>query len=471
MERQVSFRGVGTILTGLKIFTVQTRPLLRAVAVVGLLATVVVAFQQQRRVERKLADPAGGHISDFDRWMLMTPAFLHDRVDYVDDQLPTPPLSLIVFAPFAAMTRPHAHFAWVLVKYPLAVLVFMLAAAMVARAGVRLTTEAVALMMAGWWLAVIVDMQEGQTNFLALAPLAAGLYVAQRGTRATDVAAGTLIGLGAAMKVTPVIFIAYFLWKRRWTIVLSAAAAIAIWSLVVPALAFGWTQNIRWFEQWARIMIVPYVAQGKVVYATSQSIGSFVLRFLTDTPAFGSRFDHADHYMNIASLSNDAARWIVRGTMIAIGVAGLALTWPPLRSLASRRYIVEVGAVAAFMLWFSERSWVHHYVSFILTLAAAGMILSEPSRTEAARRSVRASLIAFAVITVFASEAGYLFGRNGVDWAKALGVYLWPSVLVTAAVVRTEFEFPPGWRAAAARRSSGATSAPSGHPLPPAARG
>jgi hypothetical protein len=453
------------------IFAPRARTLSQVLAAIGLAATLVIAFQQQHRAEVKLADPAGGHISDFDRWMLMTPRFLHDRVDYVNDDLPTPPLSLIVFAPFAAMTRPHAQFAWVLVKFPLACLVFTLAAATVARAGVQLSAEAVALIVAGWWLAVAVDMQEGQTNFLALTPLAAGLFVAERESRASQIAAGALIALGAAMKVTPVIFIAYFVWKRRWTIVAAAIAAIAMWSFVVPALAFGWEQNLRWFEQWARIMIIPYVAQGKVVYATSQSIGSFVLRFLTDTPAFGSRFDNADHYMNVASLSNAAARWIVRGAMIAIGAAGLVLTWPRLRSLASQRYIVEVGAVAAFMLWFSERSWVHHYVSFILTLAAAGMILSDPSRGEAARRSVRAALIVFAVITVFASEAGYLFGRNGVDWAKALGVYLWPSVLVTAAVVRTEFEFPRGSRAAAARPSSDATSVRSGHPLPPAARG
>lgn len=455
----------------MNIFAPRARTLSRVLAAIGLVATLVIAFQQQRRAEAKLADPAGGHISDFDRWMLMTPRFLHDRVDYVNDDLPTPPLSLIVFAPFAAMTRPHAQFAWVLVKFPLACLVFTLAAAMVARAGVELSAEAVALIVAGWWLAVAVDMQEGQTNFLALTPLAAGLFVAQRENRASHVAAGALIALGAAMKVTPIIFVAYFLWKRRWTIVASALVCLAIWSLVVPAIAFGWHQNLRWFEQWTRIMIVPYVAQGKVVYATSQSMGSFALRFLTDTPAFDSRYDSASHFINVLSLSNEAARWIVRAAMIAIGTAGLVLTWPRLPSLASQRYVVEIGAVAAFMLWFSERSWVHHYVSFILTLAAAGMILSDAARGADERRLVRISMIVFAALTFFASEAGYLLGRNGVDWAKAVGVYLWPSIFVTAAVVRTEFGAPRESRAAAARPSFGATSVPSERPLPPGARG
>jgi hypothetical protein len=62
--------------------------------------------------------------------------------------------------------------------------------------------------------------------------------------------------------------------------------------------------------------------------------------------------------------------------MLAVGLAGLWWTRHPLATFRSRRYVFEIAAVAAFMLWFSERTWVHHYISFILTLMAAGMVLS-----------------------------------------------------------------------------------------------
>ena len=84
-----------------------------------------------------------------------------------------------------------------------------------------------ALMVACWWLPVILDMQEGQTNFLALLPLVAALYVAQRGTSASDALAGLLIGLAIAVKVTPVVFAAYFFWKRRWVVAASALGGVA----------------------------------------------------------------------------------------------------------------------------------------------------------------------------------------------------------------------------------------------------
>jgi hypothetical protein len=419
------------------VLTPETRRGLTWLAAVALLATVIIAYQQHHRTTLKLADPAGGHISDFDRWMIMTPRFVDGRADYLNDDLPTPPLSLLILGPLSELSRPNAAFVWVLAKLPAACLVFWLAAAIVARAGVRLTPAAAALMIAGWWLAVVVDMQEGQMNFLALAPLIAGLYLAQDERPASDAGAGALIGLGIAMKVTPIVFVVYFAWKRRFRLAVSAAVSVAALSLVVPALAFGWAQNQRWLAQWTRIMIVPFVAEGHVVYSTSQSLPSTALRLLTDAPAFDSHHGGVteSHYMNVVSLSDETARRIVRTLMVATGVAGLWWTRHPLATLRARRYVYEIAAVAAFMLWFSERTWVHHYVSFIITLAAAGMVLSDPLQSWRARSLVRAALLAFAATTLFASEAGRLLGLNGIDWAKAAGVYLWPSMFVTFAVL------------------------------------
>ena len=136
------------------------------------------------------------------------------------------------------------------------------------------------------------------------------------------------------------------------------------------------------------------------------------------------------------ALGNQAARDVARFLMAAVGIAGLWWSSRPLATFRSQRYVVEIAGVAAFMLWFSERTWVHHYVSFVLTLAAAGMILSDPSYPALERRLVRMALIVFAAITIFASELGKIFGPNGIDWAKAVGVYLWPSVIVAVAVLR-----------------------------------
>ncbi len=273
-------------------------------------------------------------------------------------------------------------------------------------------------------------------NFLALLPLVAGLYVAQGERAGSDVAAGLLIALGAAMKVTPVVFIAYFAWKRRWRIAGAGVAGLIAWSLL-PAMFFGWGQTLSWLQQWAAVMIVPYAVTGKVVYSTTQSVGSFALRLLTTQPAFEiHRADVFEYgHMHLMELTLPQAQAVVRVIMLAAGVAGLAWSRHALPTLRSQRYVLEVGAVAAFMLWFSERTWVHHYISFVLTLSAAGLVMSDPAVAEARRVWLKRLLILFAGASFFASDAGRVFGPHGVEWAKAVGVFLWPSVLVTLATL------------------------------------
>src|ERR1700685_79786 len=114
---------------------------------IATLVTLGVAVQQRYRVTLVLEEALGGHTNDFDRWMIMAPRFLHDRVDYNDDKLPTPPLSLLVLGPFTALSRPAAQFWWVCLKLPLACLVLALSAGIVSRSEGRLTASALGLIV------------------------------------------------------------------------------------------------------------------------------------------------------------------------------------------------------------------------------------------------------------------------------------------------------------------------------------
>ena len=240
------------------------------------------------------------------------------------------------------------------------------------------------------------------------------------------------------MKVTPLVFVAYFAWRRRWIIAASAVLSVAVCWVFVPALVFGWDQNLKWLEQWTRIMILPYATRGEVFYATTQSVGSFALRLLSHVPAFETHRGGGvqPHFMNLLDLPHAVVQQLVRGLMVAVALAGLWWMRKPLGTLKSRRYILEVAAVSAFMLWFSERTWVHHYVSFVLMLSAAAMIVSDPEVPERSRQLVYRSAGIFFALTLFASEAGKIFGRDGIDWVKAYGVYLLGSVIMTIAVLR-----------------------------------
>jgi hypothetical protein len=63
--------------------------------------------------------------------------------------------------------------------------------------------------------------------------------------RQRDVLAGVVLGLAIACKVTPALFLPYFLWKRSWKALGGCVLGLALflWPGFVPALLMGWERN------------------------------------------------------------------------------------------------------------------------------------------------------------------------------------------------------------------------------------
>src|SRR5438477_147197 len=58
-----------------------------------------------------------------------------------------------------------------------------------------------------------------------------------------DGLAGFLLGLSIACKLTPALFLAYFLYKRAWTTLAGAALGLVLFMLIIPGAYFGWRNN------------------------------------------------------------------------------------------------------------------------------------------------------------------------------------------------------------------------------------
>jgi hypothetical protein len=58
---------------------------------------------------------------------------------------------------------------------------------------------------------------------------------------------------------------------------------------------------------------------------------------------------------------------------------------------------------------------------------------------------------------MFASEAGGVFGSDGVDWMKTFGVYLLPSIALTAIVLRHADPLPASDSATSVKKAGSGT--------------
>ncbi len=403
---------------------------------VGLIVTIVAAFQARSRVIHREKTGSTRYVNDFDRWMVVVPPFLQQHVGYTSDTFPTPPVTLAIFGPLTWFSPPNAEFIWALCKYVFSVGIFLAAYRIAEQAGVKLSITAILLILAVWFWPALQDIQEGQTNLLMLLPLTLGLCAAQADAAAWKWLGGILVGFAVCIKVTPLVFLIYFLWKRQWHVAGGIIAGLMLGLLFIPAAIFGWSQNLTWLRQWARIMIVPYLKGGHLTYFVGQSIPVFITRLIRHVPAFPMHPDarHPAHYVNVINVSAPVSDMVVRIVLVAIGLVGLWWSRKTMPTLRHRRYVMEIGGVAAFMLWASPRTWVPHFVTLILTLVAAGMILSDPLMAYITRRRALIALSIAAFLMFLTTDVAKIFGPDGHRWMLTIGVSLWASVLLMLVV-------------------------------------
>jgi alpha-1,2-mannosyltransferase len=203
----------------------------------------------------------------------------------------------------------------------------------VARAAAAFAIAAVAL----WLEPVAMTLFYGQINLVLLALVVGDLALPDRFK-----GKGIGIGLAAAIKLTPLIFVPYLLFTRR----VRAAAVSVLTFAVTVGLGFALLPRasaVYWGGKFARLGSTHF-------HLDNQSVNGVILRLTHAGP--------------------DAhAYWLVAA--VVVGIAGLAIS-----ILASRRGHELLGLVvcAATALLASPVSWSHHYVYVVpaLVLAAYG---------------------------------------------------------------------------------------------------
>jgi Glycosyltransferase family 87 len=236
-----------------------------------------------------------------------------------------PPFAAALFTPLAAMPAVLARFLWELASVAALAWACVLTLRL---AGYRPTRAVTAAMVEGSLLLepMYHTLYLGQVNLLLLALVLNDVWLAARGKRA-----GIGIGIAAAIKLTPAIFIVLFLLTRRTRDAVMAAATFAgcamIGYLVDPAASrLYWT---RLFYDTARV---------SASYISNQSPFGALARILGGAGHVGS--------------------WYFVIPLI-LGVAGLAAA-----AILGRRgdWLGAAAVTGTTSVLVSPISWTHHWV-------------------------------------------------------------------------------------------------------------
>ncbi|GAA1855653.1 glycosyltransferase 87 family protein [Pseudonocardia ailaonensis] len=328
-----------------------------------------------------------------------------------------PPVAAALFVPLTLLPLPLLKVLWTALGVLLLVLVIRRAARLT---GLPAPVGVVTLLVAAalWLDPVRTTFYLGQINVLLLALVFLDLTGRSRFR-------GLGVGIAAALKLTPLLFVVYLLLTGRRreaaTAVAAFVAATGIGFLVAPADSV---------QYWLRGTFAAANRISDVGGDSNHSVHGLVVR-LGGGPV---------GYLVVGLLLGAAALWVARG----LHRRGAEVEALSLVGLAS-------AAVAPF-------AWSHHYVWFVpLLVALVARGLAEyrgPAEKNGARRAWLATgLVLAATAAVITRLPG-----PGVGPIPATGlISLWPDAYVAAFVISCAALLP-------AARSGSARTAPTGSP-------
>jgi alpha-1,2-mannosyltransferase len=266
---------------------------------------------------------AGGHaiLSGRDLYAL--------RVPPVGLPFTYPPLSAVFFAPLASIPVRVGQVVWMAASL-LGLCVFVRLALRRYAIGVAATSTSVLLVVLV--LVARSDPVRVNLNFGQINVLIALLVVADLGGFLPRVPRGVMTGVAAALKLTPLFLVAYFVAVRRYRAAVVAASTFG----AVTGLAFLAAPRPS-IEYWFHGYFADAHRTGGIAYISNQSINGVIVR-LSGSPDRARIF-----WLLIAVVTATALLWAVRT---------LHSGWP---------WLAESIALAAILL-LSPVSWVHHWI-------------------------------------------------------------------------------------------------------------
>jgi hypothetical protein len=346
---------------------------------------------------------------------------------------PNPPIMALLLRPLAELPPLAGALVWYYLKVAMALYAFAAVFRLVEAPGRPFPHWAKILTVLLSLRPILGDLSHGNVNLFILFLVVAALDCFRRGW---DGSAGVVLALAIACKVTPALFVGYFLWKRSWRVLAGCALGLALFFFVIPAAVLGWDQNNELLASWVDLMVTPYLVGGVITSEHhNQSLPGLVARLLTPGPSFSTyvegRYTPLE-YHNVLSLGPDAARLLVKGFMAAF--VGLVV-WccrTPTRPRQSWRLAAEYALIALGMLLFSERTWKHHCVTLLLPNAVLCYCLAAPPPDGRLRGYLAGTLGAVQVLTAATSTT--LLPDGAAKLAQVYGAYVGVFVLLTAAL-------------------------------------
>ncbi len=318
---------------------------------------------------------------DFDVHRIMGERFLAHVDVYVGSAgfgYPYMPIASMYFAPLTFFDRDTA----LALRYTLAIACLCLTLVLCYR---MTRAQSGKTPTAGVWMGaisivlalqfILQDLDDGGPHLILLGILTAGIYSIWQGREKL----GALwFGLAIALKVTPALFLPFFLWKRRWKLAGYTVMATMCW-ILLPVLYMGpswwWSQQ----RDWTQVAVGSVLGhespatQSNEQQVRNQSLKQTLLRYLVTVPEDHPLRQKDPGYAPVMNLPPAAAKMVALAVMASLLAFFGWTTRRPYEGRGDPMWLRDSSALLIIALLLSPITWVQHLVWLVPALYLIAM--------------------------------------------------------------------------------------------------
>lgn len=268
------------------------------------------------------------------------------------------PVFALIMSGLARVKEDTADTIWYTSNFLLLIACFLLIKAMVKPAGLERKAAAwmYALFGLGMIRQVIHNLSAGQTNILIMFSALLGLYLI---SKKRDLAGAAALAFSITIKYTPLIFIPYFILKKKFKIGLLLMFFLAVY-LFLPGLFIGFKTNLHYLKG-----LLPFLSNSTILDPLTildpknQSLFSTAHRYFTNCLAY---FHSGQMPFQNFGLSQSKINLIFIGLSSLIY---LLIFYAPKRKNqggAPKREIIDYALLLICVIIFNLNAWMHNYI-------------------------------------------------------------------------------------------------------------
>ena len=302
--------------------------------------------------------------SAFIRWRPQVLQLISGVNIYDTKMFPNPPIMPLTLYPLMSLPPVAGALCWFVVKAALTGISVWLCFEIIRPPACPLASWIQVAILICSLRPILSDLHHGNNNLVILFLIVATLQAWRKGY---DVLAGLILALAICYKVTPLLFVPYLAYKRSWRAVGATVLGMGVFLLIVPSLVLGPQFNGECLGMWWHRMLSPYLTKGLVGDQEMNQSMVGVLTRLSTTPR-GMEGPYARKLMGLNLV--DWSPQVVSGLVKTLSLVLVGLLAVFSRTKTDRRtdprLLGEFSLVVLTMLFVSERSWKHHYVTLLL---------------------------------------------------------------------------------------------------------